>query len=209
MRNRKNYMIVFLVILAIIILFFIVIFSLSFYNKPKIIHEYILFNQIPDSSQKEILRQNGANLIDYLEENTYITSIQIEKLRNIKQLPFVISVYEIKPENKAPFSFSEMNLPVYAISEDGGYNLIVEFYKDVPEDKAKNAIERYGGIITNIFDYDSLKGLGELYNFTWNYERTPRAGVKFFDNNSIYGLASEDIVKYIAPLPPPAIPASE
>jgi PGF-pre-PGF domain-containing protein len=136
-------------------------------------HMIVQFASIPGRGERERLRSEGVELLDYIPENAWIVSTSRSKYE-IRGMDAVTFVGYLLPDDKI-----EPGLKTMA---DGGVNgeidVSVRFFKDIQTGEAGEILKKYG----------EVKGFSEYGNY-WTL-RIP-AG-------SLRKLAGEDGVKWIS-----------
>ena len=160
---------------------------LSYLNNKgyNMVYVKIKFTRVPTSYERYNFSSIGIFLLGYIPHNSFFAKVPLDKIDHIKSLENVESVSPILIEDKIDPDILKGKIGSWAINPDGSVNLRVKFFKDVPEEKCKEILEKYGQIISG----------PSLLNY-W---------VISINKSKIYDLALENEVQWIGKIPPPPI----
>ena len=105
-------------------------------------YRLIQFNDIPVQADKEKISRSGILLLNYVPSNTFIAAIPEAfdkaslRLFNVRS---VIELNTIQKINKSLLS----RVPDYALKVKGYVDVTLEYYKNIPYEKAAEAIQQY------------------------------------------------------------------
>jgi len=148
---------------------------------------YLQFGEIPKQEDKEFIEQSGITLIEYIPNNTYISSIPIHyQLSNLKKIK-LRSISEIHLLYKTHPDLIEYPYPDWALVDNNSIDLSLKYYQNLSFKKIESEIRK-----ENI----TIIGITEEFN-----SLTVRIPVA-----DILRIASFPFVSYLAPVPPPSFP---
>lgn len=162
------------------------------------LHVQVNLNQTATPEIIEYLNRSGFRYLDQYDYHIIIVSVDTQTLKELRSLAYVSNISIIPIQSKILEDLLTGKVPNYVINEDSTYNVIVQFYKDVPEDIARNIVKKHGNV-TNIFsEYDLTIKEGEEGDFM-RYGHWKRLGVRV-PRQSILDLTSEDVVSGVGPI---------
>lgn len=148
-----------------------------------IVYVKIKFTRIPSSYERYNFSSMGVLLLDYTPHNTFFAKVPLDKIDYIRSLENIESISPILIEDKIDSDILKGKVGSWAINPDGSVNIRVKFFKDVPKEKCKAILEKYGRIISG----------PSLLNY-W---------IISINKSRIYDLALENEVQWIGKIPPP------
>lgn len=126
----------------------------------------IQFSTIPSSSEKELLKEQGVNLLHYVPNYAWISEVDLSFDPNqLKELS-IRSIVEIQSSWKVSKDLRSRNIPDHAQQEGGRVQGEVIFLKNLSEDEYETILEQFemkrvrNGALTN-----SLIVEGEIDDF--------------------------------------------
>ncbi|MCK4528462.1 S8 family serine peptidase, partial [candidate division WOR-3 bacterium] len=148
------------------------------------VHVLMQFQHIPNAAERRALEEAGVELLAYVHNNAWFVSmpssgVAIEEVTSYS----VRWIGEILPEDKISPHILEEGVGSWAVNPDGTVNLLVSVFEDVPTDKTKQIISKYGSVVEEPV-------MSNIWTVT-------------IPNESILDLASEDAVQWIAEVMPP------
>ncbi|MCH8332162.1 MAG: S8 family serine peptidase, partial [Bacteroidetes bacterium] len=147
-------------------------------------HKIIQFNDIPSNGQKQIIKDIGVILLDYIPYYAYIAAIPAGFDPALLSNSNVRSIIDIKAVYKTAPSLLDTELPVWALQPNDQIALHVKPFKDQTKADLINAMQYEGYTVTD-----------ERHN-----QRSIKVNVPIKD---ILRLASLPFVQYIEPTTPP------
>jgi hypothetical protein len=144
------------------------------------VHVLMQFKSIPDASAGSALDSAGIELLNYIPKNSWFASVPANLSPASPALSSVRWIGKILPEDK--ISPSLTGIEERWRTADGEVLVVVKAFKDVQADPLKTALERHGATIIDE---------------TLTVKRMTIAVLP----ESIPGLASEDVVRWIEPAP--------
>ncbi|MCK4815597.1 hypothetical protein KA005_07500, partial [bacterium] len=161
-------------------------------QEKKVPHIIIQFKDTPSRKDRESLKMRGVKLLSYIGGNAWYASVS-DTVALLFMDPRITAKYptlglirwvgEILPPDKIDTKIAEVGIGSYAINPDGTVNIIVQFFKDVPEEQVLVILEKYGS---------GIRGPGMLND--WRV---------ILNENDINKLVAEDEVQYIEEVSPP------
>jgi len=104
------------------------------------------FHQIPTEQAKQIIKQNGILLFDYLPHYAFwayipenITATQLQSLG-------VKNIYPYEATDKLSKVFAEKGIPTWAVKQKGKVDVLVQIYPNVSVERVKNFFLQKGWI---------------------------------------------------------------
>ncbi|MCK4528463.1 hypothetical protein KAW18_13910 [candidate division WOR-3 bacterium] len=147
------------------------------------VHVFVQFYHIPNTTERENLENASVKLLAYIHNNAWFASISSDSPAKILQFSFMRWIGEILPEDKISPHILEEGVGSWAVNPDGTVNLLVSVFEDVPTDKTKQIISKYGSVVEEPV-------MSNIWTVT-------------IPNESILDLASEDAVQWIEEVMPP------
>ncbi len=129
-------------------------------------YKVIQFDRIPVQAEKELLKQAGVELLDYLPQMAYFASFSINfDAKVMRDLP-IRSILEVKPEYKLDKLLYNENYPAHAMTGNNRIRLVVSYYPDLKPDDAAVFFNEKGLKVTGRDDFSRLvyveAGIGEI-----------------------------------------------
>jgi len=93
----------------------------------RIIH----FSAIPSVEDKEVLKQAGVYLLDYLPVGGYFASIRTDFDREALRMPTIRSIIPVEAGYKLDPALVANNFPAHAVLEDGSVKLTLSYYPNL------------------------------------------------------------------------------
>ena len=142
------------------------------------IHVLLQLENIPSDEQRIALHGAGVNLLSYIPNRAWLSSIPLSDVERIATLPGVRAVTKIVPEDKIAPSLRERGVSAYSTTDAGGARLVAMFFGDVERNAALAVIREHGGRILT-------------------YSRRDNSAVFELPVEVLYDLATRDSVKWI------------
>ena len=105
-------------------------------------YRIIQFNDIPTQADKENISRAGLLLLNYVPKNAFIAAIPASFDKSSLRLLNVHSVIELNAIQKMNRSLLS-RLPDYALTVKGYVDVTLEYYKNIPFEKAAEAIRQF------------------------------------------------------------------
>jgi len=134
-------------------------------------YKIIQFNEIPSQKQREILLNDGIELLDYIPHDGYFASFKTNFKPDALRASNAVSIVDITSAIKlAPMLFEE-SYPDYALRGDGKIELIATTFAGVNSELAISTLEKNGFevgsrgtdgsfyfLIANVSEIETLSG---------------------------------------------------
>lgn len=156
----------------------------------EVMHVIIQFDHNPTPEEKEELANIGIQLHSYKRNKSWTASVPVNKINDIAKITNVKKIKDIPTESKLMDRVRTGEFAEWVINEDGSVRLIVAFYNDVSQEKAKDILDRY-----NVSVKYRGHGMGYGPGASNDYEVT-------INKTVINDLADEDVVKFITEVSP-------
>ncbi len=145
----------------------------------------IQFSGVPTVEQRDLLRQRGVQLDDYLGGNAYFASLPVAKsYRHLLKGTSVVSVFQLPAEAKCSWAIMDSSVPGYA-KEGSRVGVVVGFFEGLEQDWIEKRLGELG--------IEGVHMVGESFH---------RFRV-FLPREKVLELAAESWVKSVSMLPPP------
>ncbi|KOY86678.1 hypothetical protein AD998_11455 [bacterium 336/3] len=104
------------------------------------------FHQIPNENAKALIQSKGVTLLNYLPNYAFWAylpdNVNSETLKSIG----VKDVYPYQGEDKVSMLFKGKKKPMWAIKENGKYDVYIQLYNNISVEQAKNLLKNYSWI---------------------------------------------------------------
>lgn len=114
-------------------------------------YRIIQFIKIPTSAQKNSLKQNGIELLNYLPDNAFYACININADLKALNLNDAVSVEKVKPSYKLNSVLASKKYPEWAMVSDKVIEVNAIYYHNIPEEIILKRLKEKGAeiVITN------------------------------------------------------------
>lgn len=167
--------------------------AIEFHIRPsphRRIHVLMQFKDIPNIAQREILKNAGVNMLNYIPQKAWFVSVPQEITQAQLINANVRWIGPILPEDKIFLPILNRGVAPWAVNPDGTVNLEASFFKDVSLDDARQLMVGMGAIIKE------ESAVSHHLTITVSADK-------------IMDIANQDIVRWIIEERPPKIPLND
>lgn len=119
-------------------------------------YRIIQFERIPSQDEKEIMRNAGVTLLDYLPQMAWFAAFSIDYNRDVMKTMPVRSVIEISSDFKLDLPLYRGNYPPYAMAGNDRIRLTVCYFPDLEPDAVIASLTGKSVVITGREDFGKL-----------------------------------------------------
>ena len=123
------------------------------------IFKIVQFYQTPGQEEKEILRNAGIELLDYLPERAYFAALSNELDISLVKNMGVRSIADVAPDFKLARLLFQENYPGYAIQEDGKIRLMISYYPNLDPSQVIASLAGEGFKVETRDDFGKFVGI--------------------------------------------------
>ncbi len=133
------------------------------------IHVILQLDTVPTDAQRIALAQAGVNLLSYIPNRAWLSSVSLDQAQAVVALPGVRAMAKILPEDKIDPALREEGVNAYSTASDDQVKLVALFFDDVALDIGVGIVAAYGGRLIERSEADNSVAfylpLEALYDF--------------------------------------------
>jgi hypothetical protein len=113
----------------------------------------VQFYEIPGQQEKDILKNAGVELLDYLPDRAYFAALKNDLVASAIKNMGIRSIVDVETDYKLAPMLYEENYPGHALLEDGRIRLLVSYYPNLDPTQVVESLIAEGLLVTDRDDF--------------------------------------------------------